>query len=413
MCDACTPAPPSSSVVDVHAGDVAAPSAARSRTRTRRRSSPRGRRGRAAAPGPTPPARRRPSATGTTPEHSVMAPAARPHENVAAQARGRRRRRSMRSTRRSGRRASSAWRAASRSVSPSSGVERASPDGRIAAGEDHVAVAETRCAGASTAPGVPGTGSRGSPRSRTHRLSATALVGLHHAADHLARAREPAPTACPVCRRTSPTERPVSPSTATIFQSPVSQRGAADAGSTAAPNPSKASDATSRMPSTSALVRSVTPRSRGLRVEVVAERGARRLEQQVVLGELGERDAVALGERMVAGRDDEEVLVEEVLGFDVGIVDRAARARRGRAARCGPGGAARWWWRRRRPPAPSDSAPPSPRAAGARASGRSCRSRRCGRRPRPRRARRRHRRPGPRARAGRGWRGARPPRPPR
>ena len=44
------------------------------------------------------------------------------------------------------------------------------------------------------------------------------------------------------------------------------------------------------MPSTSALVRSVEPERLGLAVEVVAERRARRLEQQLVLGELGERD---------------------------------------------------------------------------------------------------------------------------
>ncbi len=104
----------------------------------------------------------------------------------------------------------------------------------------------------------------------------------------------------PRCRRTRPTDRPVSPSTGTTFHSPVSHRGAADAGrhgGTESLERERGHEAHTvdfglRTQCHTALLR--------LRVEVVAERGARRLEEELVLRELGKRDTVPVRQRMVS-----------------------------------------------------------------------------------------------------------------
>ncbi len=65
----------------------------------------------------------------------------------------------------------------------------------------------------------------------------------------------------------------------------------------------------------------------GLRVQIIAERSARRLEEQVVFGEFDEGDAVLLRERMIDGGDHQEFFFEQQLGVDVGVVQRKGEHR--------------------------------------------------------------------------------------
>ena len=73
-------------------------------------------------------------------------------------------------------------------------------------------------------------------------------------------------------------------------------------------------------------------RARRLHLELVAERRAGRAQQEGVVAELGEGHPVALGERVVGGRDEHEVFLEERLGA------RARRRRREGSPRRGRGG---------------------------------------------------------------------------
>ena len=130
------------------------------------------------------------------------------------------------------------------------------------------------------------------------------------------------------------------------------------------------------MPSTSAWGTSVDAGPGRVDVEVVAEARCPRLEQQRVLGQLGDRHRSVPVERVAVGHDEHEVLVEQRLGVDVGVVERQVDDGQVEAAvdelgeerggggvdhhDAGCGGGRR----------------PSPGGAAARASGRWCRSRR-------------------------------------
>src|SRR5918994_198938 len=68
--------------------------------------------------------------------------------------------------------------------------------------------------------------------------------------------------------------------------------------------------------------RGASPSTRSRLVELVPERGAPGLEQQLVVGELAQLDVFAVGERMAVGHHEDAVLVEERLGGELGIGQR-------------------------------------------------------------------------------------------
>jgi hypothetical protein len=77
----------------------------------------------------------------------------------------------------------------------------------------------------------------------------------------------------------------------------------------------------SRTPSISACAWRRTPAARQLVFDLVAKGGAARGEQQGVVGQLGERDVGALREGMPSGSDADQVLGEQRISGDFGIVD--------------------------------------------------------------------------------------------
>ena len=148
----------------------------------------------------------------------------------------------------------------------------------------------------------------------------------------------------PRCLRTRPTDRPVRPSTATIFQSPVNHRGAAVAGSTAAPNPSNASDATQ--------AHAVDLGLGAQRDSALARPGASSSSRNAVPGGSSSRGSWSASSASVTrsrsasgwsvGRDDRRSSSNSCSASTSGSSDRQRRRRRGRAARRGAGAAATW-----------------------------------------------------------------------
>ena len=103
---------------------------------------------------------------------------------------------------------------------------------------------------------------------------------------------------------------------------PCSQTGTAVAGTIAAPNPSIASEASRRTPSTSAWGAERDVGRRRGSVEHAPEGGAGRGEQQGDVVEVGQMDQIVRGERMGLVGEQEQVLGEQRLDDELGVVHR-------------------------------------------------------------------------------------------
>ena len=155
-------------------------------------------------------------------------------------------------------------------------------------------------------------------------------------------------------RRASPTERRASPSIGHPPPAPLEPGGRRGGRHDGGPEPLEREGGDEAQPVDLRLGLQLDAGRGRLAVELVAERGAARLEQQRVVGEVGEgRPRLVPASGWSVGRDQEAVLVEERLGGRPPGWSPGGSRRRGRARRRGGGGRATWWWRRPRSRAPS------------------------------------------------------------
>ncbi len=122
-------------------------------------------------------------------------------------------------------------------------------------------------------------------------------------------------------RRASPTWRGARPRTGIRTKSPFSQPGTAVAGTIVAPKPSNASEVIRRTPSISAIGSSRTPIAGRLGIDVGAQAGAGRGQQQALVSQVGQGDLGAIGERVAEVDQEVHVLGEDRLDDEVGLVD--------------------------------------------------------------------------------------------